>query len=227
MKIERELPISYSGILGNVARGATKSFSEILATGKTVASIRSERAFGFGETGIFGAHRNSASVQSTMTTKLLTASLATTPLASSQISPALLSAQGTAPPVSRPPLPDRSSHLLSSASAKADKSAWQHTCGISHHRRPPAGSSSRSAALPAQAVLTASPKRRKLFDLQLIDSGDQTEIVISTNHRPTNTTNDMFIIFFQVAAQFGVTLSAIRLNGTKIDSLGNIVSKGV
>lgn len=57
MKISESVAPSVTSRSNHALRASRSSFSELLASGRTAQSIRSERAFGFSETGIFGAPR--------------------------------------------------------------------------------------------------------------------------------------------------------------------------
>ena len=60
MKISSAIGLAPLASLSQSRSSSSASFAALLASGQSVAGIRNERAFGFSETGLFGAARSSA-----------------------------------------------------------------------------------------------------------------------------------------------------------------------
>lgn len=193
------------------------SFAEVLAAGRTVSEIKSQRALGFSETGLFGISRaQPPAVPGALKAKSMP------PLELVGRSPA----SGLAKPPSRPPGPvartapinDRSSEP---GSQVAPERTQARSTGVALDRDT-SKSATQSRRNPDQAPRIAAKvpfpirQRRKRIDALEIIGADTALTVIVNDAGDQSGSASLLIAFAQLASALGVTIRSVVLDRGKV-----------
>lgn len=194
---------------------ATTSFATLLASGRSVVSIRSERAFGFSETGLLGATR-STNVNAAPNARPRAFEASELPRAQSTQarSPNDRKSQPANGPVVKgssgpeSAITDRANVQPSARGKSPSAASHGHpskTDSRSNYSKSPQRS---SLIINADRWLPAEKRQRRLL---LSGSDDALSISIHEFSNEEHQESELFFVFSTVAQQFGMTLSFIRL----------------
>lgn len=204
----------------SVAAGST-SFAELLASGRSVSSIRSQRAFGFSETGLLGALRPVESAGTARAQQAIEApqDFVRQPTDSGRIvdrseaisrfnRPAILAGQSKVVPA----------EVVRFSGNVETQTPSMIQVGQSRNVGKPAN----YLGIPISGTPTSPAERKQMAEKRkrlLTLSGPDDGLIISIREFDDDENQDvgLFFAFFAISSQFGMTLSAIRFNKSKFD----------
>ena len=199
----------------------SQSFAEVLAAGKTVAEIKSQRALGFSETGLLGGSRaQPPAVLGTLKTRAMP-------------SPELVgrsAASGLAKLPSRPPGPVARTAPLSNRSAEpglqvVPDQAQARSTGFAPDRNTTKPvTQSRRNIVQTRTIAATLPnrQRRKRTDSLEIIGPDTALTVIVNDAGDEAASAALLLAFAQLASALGVTIESVVLDRRKIDFIKSI-----
>lgn len=189
-----------------------RSFAEVLATGKTVSEIRSERALGFSETGLFGVSRAQQHAASG--------------ILESKSSPPMLVGRSPASefarPPARPPVPVARTAPITDRSSEPESQILPARAQARSTGLAPDGNIARPVTQSLRFTLQASravaklpfpiAQRRKRVDALEIIGADTSLTVIVNDAGDQSESAALLRAFVQLASAFGVTIKSVMLD---------------
>lgn len=227
MKISSSLGLAQPTSFAQLPTSSTGSFAALLASGRSVNQIRSERAFAFSETGLFGATRLSKQLNATpagsvagpvrAATSLRPAQAETGTVSRVRLDSIGLQSNSVQAGTSRP-------LLLNGLRFDATKVATHNSISF---KTVSYCNTNRNMSLPIEGPQC--PKNiRHLVEQRkryLAISGSDDALCVSISEFVVNCCeqNDLYVAFFSTVHQFGMNLESVRLCNFDKHLLGNIV----
>lgn len=230
MKIDGGTNFLATASAGMRGKAASTSFAQLLASGQSVRGIRSERAFGFSETGIFGASRFSepaknapaAHADKNMVSKE-PAMLSQNAISSSvgqqryaRVNMSLYSAQLLSPAHPSQPVLGQTHSLRISSAAKPGQPKFEMTF---------AGVQKIATATAPQAAIRWKRAGKRHAELTLSGADDALRITIDRSDIEMEEVASLNTSFFFVAQQYGMILQSVRLNNYSTNIVSSLDSR--
>ncbi len=230
MKIDGGTLFLATASAGVRGKAGSTSFAQLLASGQSVRGIRSERAFGFSETGIFGASRFSEPAKNVPTAAAgkdpiskEPAHLAQDAISSSVggkrnagINTTLNSAQLLSPAHPSQPVLGQSNSLRISSVAKPVQAKFEMTF---------AAVQKLATATPLQAAVRWKQAVKRRAELTLSGADDALRITIDQSDIETEEAAALNASFFFVAQQYGMILQSVRLHNYSMNGVSPLDSR--
>ena len=229
MKISSAIGLAPLASLSQSRSSSSASFAALLASGQSVAGIRNERAFGFSETGLFGAARSSAQVDmplSAQAKNIMQSEVSKGPLKAEPGSANASRASNTKRismsanvGIRRPPILNSSTIAERTASVQSPP-----TCKTDLNNKPNrvlqlSGVAPQNVKIPSYAF----GQRKR--DLAVSGSDDALCVTISAFVGNGDNQHDLMTNLFSTTQQFGMILGSVRVIKFDVDSIANITER--
>lgn len=226
MKISSAIGLAPSASLSQSRSSSSASFAALLASGQSIAGIRNERAFGFSETGLFGAARSTVQanmalsapvkniMQSEVSQRFLEAEAGSANAGrTNDTKPNSLSSNigiQRAPSLNGLPITGAKASVQSLAASKlvldSKPIRFLKLSGVEQHY--------------VKNASYASGQRKR--DLAVSGSDDALCVTISSFVTNGDDQNDLMTSLFSTTQQFGMILGLVRVIKFDVDSIANI-----
>lgn len=226
MKISSAIGLAPSASLSQSRSSSSASFAALLASGQSIAGIRNERAFGFSETGLFGAARSSAQADMPLSApdkNIVLSEVLQGPLKAETSSSNASRASDTKQFSMPSNIGVRRSPVLNGAPITEGKTSVQSTAVFKPDLSPSPNRFLKNLGVAPQNVKNsgyAFVQRKR--DLAVSGSDDALCVTISSFVTNGDGQDDLLANLFSIAQQFGMILGSVRVIKFDVDSIANI-----
>ena len=226
MKISSAIGLAPSANFSQSRISSSGSFAALLASGQSIGGIRNERAFGFSETGLFGAARSSAQADMPLSApakNIMQSEVSQEPSKAETSSSNAGRASGAKPMLLSSNIGVTQLSRLTGVPITEGQASVQSLANSKPNLNNKANSVSKLSGTEPRYVKNAgyaSGQRRR--GLAVSGSDDALCVTISSFVTNGDDQNDLLTNLFSTAQQFGMILESVRVIKFDVDLIANI-----